>query len=678
MIAPSKPVRKRQRPAYSCIECRRRKVRCNRTKPCGQCTAHNLESSCSYKENRRTLPVCRESSGVGGPQQEDRRQITPEDPKSSSNSPRASTLSGPIQGTVSKTRVFGHGHWMNTYSLVEGLSSLQPIGEYYDMIFQQANHGPLDRVAETVVQCKQLARVIKQRRPSRRCLPADIHRFFPDREVINELVELYFTTFESCHQILHRPSFMTEYEDYMDHPETTESSFLVQLLLIMAAAGPLHGDANVRSEMAIKASTWMYISQTWLSAPLEKDRLTLKGVQVHCLLLLSRLVNRLGADLVWISAGSLMRMAMQMGLHQDPNHLGEMSVQQKEIRRRLWYTILEMNVQAALDSGMSPMILDGDYNTLPPSNVSDDDLNGAGREIHRESTALKPSRISFQSLLASSLPLRMRATRVINSLQEEPSYDQVLALGNELASACRDAAIAIDQAAFMGDTDPAGQFASSYCSHLLRRFPLCLHYRYAIKAKTNPLYSYSQKACLEAALDLVSLLEDDLYYLLLLTGGGMFRDIITRGALLIFLELNPEPEADTSIFARKRNRARQGLLLQDAHRVVQYAKDRMLRGDTNVKGYVFLSMLLAQTEARLDGLPTKEPTLKALRESLDTCHNILESMATDTSTKSMYPDFELWQTNNMQSPRASIDADFDFLDDENLNFDFSDCYFPLQ
>lgn len=35
---------------------------------------------------------------------------------------------------------------------------------------------------------------------------------------------------------------------------------------------------------------------------------------------------------------------MQMGLHQDPDLLGVLSALQKEMRRRLWYTILEINV----------------------------------------------------------------------------------------------------------------------------------------------------------------------------------------------------------------------------------------------------------------------------------------------------------------------------------------------
>ncbi|KAH8700482.1 fungal-specific transcription factor domain-containing protein [Talaromyces proteolyticus] len=686
MTDPSKPVRKRRRPAFSCTECRRRKVRCDRAVPCLQCTAYNNASGCTYEEGHRSLPVRAASSTLRSRQQEDRTQSSPNAPRHPDVSPRTSTPAAPggrLQGTISKTRVFGYGHWMTASSMGEEFSIFEPIGEYYKNVFQHADHSPTDEVTKIVVECKQLARDIKKQRPSRRRLAVDIHLSFLDRQVMDELVALYFNTFESCHRIVYRPSFMAEYKNYVDSQGSSENPFLLQLALVITVAGALHGDSNVRGEIAAKAPTWIHISQTWLSAPLEKDRLTLKCIQVQCLLLLCRQIYHVGADLVWISVGSLMRMAMHMGLHQDPNKLGEMSVLEKEIRRRLWYTILEMNVQAALDSGGPPMILDGDYNTQPPSNISDEDLEHVVRE---EELSNNPSRMSLQSLLAKSLPLRLRVTRIINSLQEEPSYNQILNISNELASACREVTTVLDQAASTSNSHPTAKFAQSYCNHLLRRFPLCLHFRYAIKAKSDPLFSHSQKVGLEAALDLVSLLEDDLYRRLLLVGGGMFRDIITRGVLLIFLELSPDPETETSNFAKKRNRARQDPLLRDAHRVVQYSEDRIRHGDTNVKVYVVLHMLMVQAQGRFDGSLTDDNITKALHDGLYTCHQILKDMVTDinnqNSNNSTYSDidFESWTSNDMN---MTAQADFGMntfnnVDDANINFDFLDYQLPSQ
>ncbi|PWY86647.1 hypothetical protein BO70DRAFT_333031 [Aspergillus heteromorphus CBS 117.55] len=583
---------------------------------------------------------------------------TPEEGPSVHPSPRPATTPDRIRGTGSKTRVSGAGHWMSTFSRLDGLATLQPIGEYYEAVIQPGGtSGPLQPAAERVAQCKRLARVIKEQRPSRRSLPADtIHRFLPNRQVVSDLVTLYFATFEYCYRILHLQSFRAECQSCMDDPEAAESSSLLQVLLVLTMAGPLHDDADVRSEIAEKAPVWIHIAETWLCAPLEKSRLTLKAIQIHCLLVLSRQLHQVGADLVWISVGALVRMAMQMGLHQDPTFLGEASLRQKEMRRRLWYTILEMNAQAALDAGMSPMITDEDYNTLPPSNLSDQDLDDM---IQDES----PNQISFQQILARSLPLRLRATRVINRLQAGPSYSEVLELGNQLASACRDVATAIDQTALARS---ASQFASNFCSHLINRFLLYLHFSYAIKATTNPLYSHSRKVCLETALDLVSFLHDDVYQRVLLRGGGMFRDIITRGALVIFVELSSDTDERTSIFAIKRSRSRREGLLQDARRVVQYSKDRISQGDTNVRGYVFLSMMMAQAEARVNGSPVEAAIATTLNQSLETCHGILKGMAGEGGKLST-PDVEFWASHGMVPPEeldVSFDSDFDesFLD----------------
>lgn len=154
----------------------------------------------------------------------------------------------------------------------------------------------------------------------------------------------------------------------------------------------------------------------------------------------------------------------------------------------------------------------------------------------------------------------------------------------------------------------------------------------------------------------------------------MFRDIITRGALLIFLELWPVPEADTSIFAKKRNCSRKEPLLQDAYHVVQYAKERMQHGDMNIKSYVLLSMMMAHAKANIDSMPVKEATLKTMHDSLETCHNILESMAADASQIAPDLSFETWTSSDTVPPPVGLDANFNFLDDGNLDFDFLDSH----
>src|SRR5271170_4248105 len=41
---------KRPRPVLSCLECRRKKLKCSRTLPCIQCTKASRATHCSYNE----------------------------------------------------------------------------------------------------------------------------------------------------------------------------------------------------------------------------------------------------------------------------------------------------------------------------------------------------------------------------------------------------------------------------------------------------------------------------------------------------------------------------------------------------------------------------------------------------------------------------------------------------
>ena len=122
------------------------------------------------------------------------------------------------------------------------------------------------------------------------------------------------------------------------------------------------------------AMRWIYLAQSWLSAPFHKSRLTYSTLQLHCLILLARQTNYVGPELVWISAGTLVQMATHMGLHRDPTNYPKMSPFHVELRRRLWAVTLEMVLQSSLDSGMPPLISQDDYDTLAPKNIDDSEI----------------------------------------------------------------------------------------------------------------------------------------------------------------------------------------------------------------------------------------------------------------------------------------------------------------
>ncbi|KAJ5531886.1 transcriptional regulator family: Fungal Specific TF [Penicillium frequentans] len=112
------------------------------------------------------------------------------------------------------------------------------------------------------------------------------------------------------------------------------------------------------------------------------------------------------------------------------------------------------------------------------------------------------------------------------------------------------------------------------------------------------------------------------------------------------------------------------MLINDAHRVVQYARDRMSYGETNVKGYLSLSMATARIEALIEGSPVEEAMSNAAQESLNTCHRILTELADRKQNHSMDPELESWIYHDTVTPPGAMDSDFGFFNDGPFNIDF--------
>jgi hypothetical protein len=281
---------------------------------------------------------------------------------------------------------------------------------------------------------------------------------------------------------------------------------------------------------------WIYAAQTWFSGPLEKDRLDITGLQIQCLTMLARQIFCIGGDTVWVSMGSLVHGAMQIGLHRDPKHLPAMPVLQAELRRRLWATILELAVQSALDSWMPLRISLDEFDTEPPANINDD-------EIDESTTVFQPhpkdtfTSTSMQLAMLDSLPTRLRIVQLLNGLHSKRSYDRVLALTAEITSALQTCTALFKSTNSNPDNTPT-VFHRNLLDYLIRRFLIPLHFPFSHQARTNPLFHYSLKVSIDAALALVSP-EDDggMFGRLMAIGGGLFREGIRSATAAISLEL---------------------------------------------------------------------------------------------------------------------------------------------
>ncbi|KAH6854536.1 hypothetical protein B0I37DRAFT_422123 [Chaetomium sp. MPI-CAGE-AT-0009] len=722
---PTPPAHRRRRPALSCQECRRRKIRCDHSNPCTHCT--RLKTKCVYRPfgyydpiDRRgdsdnpvspplpsatataspppttvrispptslsgvrslqtvgTTPVTQDPSFIRpatshdaelpSPNQDSQlrnqrepsfyalinrlekleesvaaRKWTGNIPSAPPGEParerRALAAQQPNgtqgwQPVVNKPRDWGRTRWvgdtaefalvMACYAEIVGKDSKNPA-------FQTPDAAALIAQASEALQgCKNRGKGIKVARPTRG-LPSPYHSLVPPSlEVATEMAKLYFASFESTHRILHAPTFWAEYQKYWDNPESVPEDTRYRILLVIGLGSSVydHGDIAAIHRNTESVHQWIYAAETWLSGPLEKDRLDVKALQVHCLAVLARQIFSIGGDTVWVSMGSLLHGAMQIGLHRDPKQLPAMSVLQAEVRRRLWATILDLIVQSSLDAWMPPRLSLEEFDTEPPSNVNDD-------EISETTTALQPhpketfTSTSLQIALLDSLPTRLGIVQFLNNLNSDRSYQRAIALTAELTSSisANSTLFAPSNSAEPGSSSGSSSGSNAFQRNLLdfltRRFLIPLHIPFSHQARTNPLFHYSLKVSLNAALALVSQEPEegsDRFANLISIAGGMFRDGLRYATSAISLELLSHLETqlrDGSLPLTSHTRTTLTTVIES---ISALAEARIRRGETNVKIHMFLCMVLAQVgavEARADAAGVAVAVARAARDSL--------------------------------------------------------------
>ena len=207
-----------------------------------------------------------------------------------------------------------------------------------------------------------------------------LKELLPDRNLAEHLMQLYFLTFEYTLRILHVPSFLAEWNAFWNqmesHPDRPLSSdvFLAKLYVLMACAGCFatgeklaSAGLNEKSFMQM-CHGWIEAVTTWLGVMTNHAQLRLDIIQIKCLLLLAKQGAAWEGDLTSLDAGSLIREAILMGLHRDPSNFPHLSPYWIEMRKRLWLTIIELELQVSLYNGVPLAISWDEFDCPPPSN----------------------------------------------------------------------------------------------------------------------------------------------------------------------------------------------------------------------------------------------------------------------------------------------------------------------
>ncbi|OBT63174.1 hypothetical protein VE03_07855 [Pseudogymnoascus sp. 23342-1-I1] len=713
-LSPTISAKKRRRPALSCEPCRRRKVKCDRNKPCGQCLQAKT-ASCAYDPifptvSRRTRVAItpaslsgKSSTGIpnrvrsvpnslsthtssassvglspssthpsnttrpssyGSPivePSEPRQEETPRnedsldrirdlqaqlaiaksDGTTSSQSPIPKAPKK-LKGIITKTRFLGGSHWMYSQGAFDDIAHLFVKSTTHDPNRSDASSEQVDDITEIMGKCKALAKSVKAIPYSQWLANPSLRDGVPEKGISDQLVNAYFRTNESIYRILHTPSFLKEYRQYWDQPDAANPVFIVKLLLVMSIGGCFYQGPD-SAHYRVESKKWIFAALAWLSTPFEKAKLHISTVQIQCLLFIARQYCSISGDLVWISAGTVLRTAMQMGFHRDPACLPKIGVLQGEIRRRLWATIIELNIQSSISSGMPLLISEDEWDTAPPANIDDIEIS----EATSDPVTSKPNSIvtqtSLQLMLLGAIGPRLEFIRHSNSIRNEPSYDDILRVGAKLMKALRNNKtflFRVNQSLQSQDQDKVTQFNINMVDLPLRLALLLLHRPFASKGMKDPRFYYSRKICLESAVTIVNypssesplanqsadnLFRDD--YAQLKVVSGVYKSIITYTSTIIFHELYTQIKEEGPAFAQETKRSRESLK-QCLRDLLDLTGDRVTLEENNVMVRLLLVITLSLLDATEEGIDPEPVVLEAAKKSTQFCYDLMSARVT--------------------------------------------------
>lgn len=473
---------KRPRPVKSCTECRKRKLKCDRTCPCSQC--QKSQRLCKYSASDETgnasdvsdaetpeRPVKRPSRpsvapsgdtpgfvqfngpgssfGNAAPLEEissrlerlerlmvEQRTTEQRPPKRHQYphvpAPAVTIRALSVKGGL-RTRFFGQNstkvllnlfseakQFMNNMAQTDGARELFVTLQKVYKALQEDHKRLLEPITVFV---DSMMPVLKRM--------ADI---LPKRPVCDRLLEAYIGASEGLYRVVHLPTFRQEYERYWEGKGHCEA-FLPRLLCMMSIGSRFETEARGLGHDrldSVHAPTALALVRNWLDGLRGKHLVDINTLQAEVLLVHAQRTITMRHQESWAQLGLIVRMAMTMGLHRDPSEFPQITPFVAENRRKLWYTIMDMDLHVALQCNLPCAVHEGGYTCRPPRNIDDEDIYPDMRELPPSKPLDYPTSTQMQAYAASTLPARMRVAYIVNRLDTIKDYGEVLEAGEKL------------------------------------------------------------------------------------------------------------------------------------------------------------------------------------------------------------------------------------------------------
>ncbi|KAG4433415.1 hypothetical protein IFR05_011101 [Cadophora sp. M221] len=341
---------------------------------------------------------------------------------------------------------------------------------------------------------------------------AEILAAIPSRSVVDVMTDAFFDTPDMGSTLLHVPTFKKEYEKFWTNPNETPIMWIGLLFSIlclstgfqvMAGKSP---SSSAETALRDPADTVKIFREKTVQC-LVLDNYTEPGpytVETLFLYYISEHFRSADAQFgVWMVFGVMIRAAMRLGFHRDASHYSKISAFRGEMQRRIWVSILHMDLITSLQIGLPRMIREGSYDTKPPRNILDADFD-------ENTKVLPPSRPYNEFTSIGYSNSKHRITTVFGQIVDQAnstlpiSYSEVMALDKKLHETYQQAEdpikiTSIDDL-FIGT--PTTRLRKFSVDLTFQKARCVLHRKFFVTSKTTASYPYpySMKTCVEASM----------------------------------------------------------------------------------------------------------------------------------------------------------------------------------
>uniref|UniRef100_A0A093XYQ6 Putative transcriptional regulatory protein n=1 Tax=Talaromyces marneffei PM1 TaxID=1077442 RepID=A0A093XYQ6_TALMA len=459
-MAPKKVYKssRRNRVPLSCEPCRSRKLRCNRERPCSNCTVRDERASCKYespKNGSAMNPQHHASKQRGSMQQrinhlEDlvknliaqnqKLPITPEGVETGPSFKDSISDASDSTHSPGKTVIDG-GHSVykgaeDWYDVLQEINKLKQVWSESQDAQPEYNVPPTlsNMVDGSSLLFGQVQRTDK----------IELLTTLPPKHQVDKLIHHFFDRDNfpiSIVPILHEPTFMSEYAEHWEDPTKTSAiwlGLLFSILSINMLAYQQFGEPPDYEGMSeslfqlyrLRTAQCLIIGDIGKCLPY-----TIEALRLNATAELNRKDDNSRG--LWIMTGVIVRAAINMGYHRDPSQSPSITPLQAEYRRRVWISVKEIDDMASFVVGF-PRVTSGNFeDTREPRNLYD-------WELSVDLTMLPPSRPMSEVTPVAYLIAKARLFQALgqitdfNNIPTQGPYEQILDIDNNLIKAYQD------------------------------------------------------------------------------------------------------------------------------------------------------------------------------------------------------------------------------------------------